>query len=804
MTKIYLTLLICVISQSSLSQNAIDSIGSKLNTYYSEYPQEKIFVHLNRPHYRIGQTVWFKTYLLNASTHVPTKKSDVIRVELVDPSGEIVSQRLIKTTDGNGHGDFVIKSTFEPGYYTIRAYTNWMRNFGSEQYFNTSFSVYPIEGLVRFRNQGNAENKIEIGFFPEGGEWLSGIASKLGIKAIDASGSGIQLTGIIADRDGEKVSSFQTNDLGFGSIDITPAEGEVYRALISTSESEESFDLPKPQNSGASIKVLHSFDSPNISIKISSKNQSLKNSSLVIHQRGQIIKSYKHQDDNSEFTFDLIKKDLTPGVFHATLFEESGFPIIERLFASNINVEQARGVIESQNAFRKGTRIVLDVSVKDLNENLLPSSLSLSVNQLSGIDYERSENIRNYLLLSSDLEGQIENPDFYFSNTQEAYNQLDLLMLTQGWKRFQWEDIVSGSPELKFKPEIGVRLSGTIVDFSNRSKPRQGIVSVSAGLESLYDVETDQNGRFELLGINLYDTVKLHFNAKRRVGKKGKFKDDVYIKVDKPSSPTFARERNWEASAEVFDQSEKELMDTAAYNLLDEVLIQTRKKVTKNKFDPFSQASERYGTPSDRIIADSLIENSAPRSIADFVRGVPGVAIGGAGSSQFIRFQGSSNSLRMYSAPQEVAEPLYLINGVPASESSVFNLNPYDISYIDLLRGTDASIFGVRGGNGVIAVYLRGLNGYRPPTESGVLAYMYPGYYKARSFTTSDYLGTLRLQKDPLGKAVHWEPMIKTSEKDLSKVTFEALDESANYVIKVEGITSDGTPIVNSKTVRVE
>ena len=183
------------------------------------------------------------------------------------------------------------------------------------------------------------------------------------------------------------------------------------------------------------------------------------------------------------------------------------------------------------------------------------------------------------------------------------------------------------------------------------------------------------------------------------------------------------------------------------------------------------------------------------------MRDIPGVAVIGSGPSAMVRLQGLGSQKRIVATNENMA-PLYLIDGVPTSETSIFSLNPFDIYYIDVLRGAEASLYGTRGSNGVIAIFLRPAELAKKIPRPGSLLYQFPGYYNARKFEFSDIMKS-NLAKDPLGVTVHWNPNIKVVN-GLGSLNFELPDQIGNYYIRVEGLTENGTPIFIEEAIKVE
>ncbi len=776
------------------------SIDEKFKEYHELYPNEKVYLHISKPHFRLGETVWFKAYIVDGSSHRPDSKSDVITVDLIDPSGKIMSQRILNKTHNRMDGDFDLDISFEPGAYTIRAYTNWMRNFDHDYFYSSTFHVFRGNGLTIFDRSNNQAKDLDLAFFPEGGDLIGGMESNVGVKSIDRWGKGIEVQGTVVDSSNREVASFKTNALGFAFFTIRPQISQQYKVRVSTSGDDYAFDLPRVLEKGFGLHLQNTFESDSISIHLKSVGVDLKDCSVLLHQRGIIRQSTTIQDNSPSFSMNLSKSELDPGVYHFTVFDPGDQPVAERLFAVNLSNYDPLAKLEKDSTYKSGT----DAEAVIRTREAISGSVSLSVTRANGPYYSTDQNIENYLLLGSDLKGHIEKPSGYLKTNRESHESLDLLMLTQGWKRFTWNEVLSDSVKsIEYEADVnGLVYSGRISNFYNRKKASESIVSMSTITSSTsFETKTDGQGRFKFTNLNFPDSIELVFEASRKVNKKGKMKKDTYIKFDKRKSPDIPQIRlSADLSSTTIEDLLKEV-DTADFTLLDEVVVSARKE-TKTVRDPFAKAKTIYLKPSIRIVADSVFKYSVGvKSVAGFLRNVPGLAVIGSGPSAKVRLQGLGKQQRIVATNENMA-PLYLIDGVPASEPSIFSLNQFDVSYIDVLRGAEASLYGTRASNGIIAIYLRSAELAKTVPRPGFLLVQFPGYYRAKKFEFTDIMKS-NLSKDPLGITVHWNPSIQL-RSGAGHFKFNLPDEPGNYFVRLEGLANDGSPLFLEEAILVE
>src|SRR3546814_9594021 len=128
------------------------------------------------------------------------------------------------------------------------------------------------------------------------------------------------------------------------------------------------------------------------------------------------------------------------------------------------------------------------------------------------------------LLLTSDLQGYVEDPTWYFDPSHsDAAGALDLLMLTQGWRRFTWERMLSAPPEaLSYKPEIDFEITGTVHDESGTPLPYARLVMLAGrGREAFAAEDTaDAEGHFRFAGHAFPASTRVLLQARNEKGRR--------------------------------------------------------------------------------------------------------------------------------------------------------------------------------------------------------------------------------------------------------------------------------------------
>jgi hypothetical protein len=766
---------------------------------------------MDKPYYSTGETVWFKAYTLDVLTNLPKLGNSVLRVDLLDTSNSIIDSRMLKIDEGNSIGEFNLPDSLSPGKYTIRAYTNWMRNAADEFFYRTSFDVVKTYISNSEISDTPKVKQLSIKFFPEGGDLIAGVPSIVGFKILGDNGLGVNVSGEILNGQGKIMTSFKPSVFGMGKFLIKPEAGDEYYARVNFGGKDLKFDLPDVLDSGCSMRINNGFNASTLTVAISSKDIDLHGGFIIGHQNGSVFFKIVNNCDNASFGIGLQKEIFPEGICHLTFFDKTGKPLTERVLVAN--QPQSNVIVQlekNQSSFKTRQKAKFELKLSEVDTNLLPSNLSVSITPADIIKFTRNgENIRNYLLLSSDLRGYVEQPEFYFDKTKDAFSALDNLMLTQGWRRFEWDDVLNEkNVPLKHYSEEGITVSGQLLNYYRRSETRKGHVSISVfdSEFSFMEGDTDEEGRFVFTGMNFLDSTKMLIKGHRAVGKKGKTDDDVFIKMDPYIYPKvntrvvsgipFDQEVNQDYLLEQIKMDKIDRAFSLDVIVLDEIEIFTRRN---RDDDPYEREGMLYREPSARLEFDSIPGYQTALSIFDLIRGrVAGVFVRG-------QFPNYSISIRSYRSMTGGNQPLYILDGIWVRRTVIGSLNPADVLFIDFLKGADAAIFGSRGANGVVAVYTRTKSEYKPEDERGSISMYHPGYDVPREFYTPDYeIPQDEHAKPDIRSTLYWNPSIVTGSDGTASFSFYTSDQQGTFDLRIEGVALNGNPIFYKDTFSVK
>ena len=747
-------LLLCIVCLTmTIDQPSFEELAKNVVSYHQDYPQEKIYLMHDKPYYVLGEDLWFSIYLRHAGDHGILTPSGLVYVELVSPLGNSLITRNIKITDGAGHGDFPLDPNWkQEGTFTIRAFTQYQQNFASEFIFEKQISILDsYQKIVTEQNTPQtaqaSDPGLRIDFYPEGGDLITGLKSTVAVQTQTTRGEGKAVKAKIFDRNNQLVTLFITNERGYGSFSLTPTPNMRYRLELVDAPAQPPIILPEAKEMGMTLRVQNKLADTLIIRAESTLPEGLKDAFILGHQRGKLLIANKFLEGKAQ-TLLVPTDSFSNGIAHITLFSPEGLPIAERL----TYVRQKRDIVnldiaELDRSYSK--RQPIKIAYKLSGNGHLEGILSATVfDQILATRPAYQSDISTYLWLSSDLPGIIADPGYYLQPGRQNSRDLDLLLLTHGWRRFQWEEISNPSAfTIKFLPENGFSVKGTTTRYLSEKKPTAANVflsSMGTGFQMM-QAEANDEGEFAFRDLQINDTTTLVLQGNRiKAGNKASKetvgpsdKNKVNIFIDEPAYPNFkqmAQDFSIRPDQSVLSTflAESRLstnVDAAYSDLwsidLAEVVVRGQ-QVSRDV--AFHQKSMLYKEPDQRLMLDSVPWALGKNNIFDVINGrFPGVEIIGSYPNKTARIRGI-NSISLETTAT------ILLDGAPVSDVTA-NTIPVDrIAFVDVIKGfSKSAIYGRN--NGVIAIYTKAARGgSRVSSGEGVLNMEHPGYYQAREF----------------------------------------------------------------------
>ncbi|GAC1303731.1 MAG: Plug domain-containing protein [Mucilaginibacter sp.] len=801
MKRIFLATAVLVMSLQSIAfcqtdSAAIKNAVSKLRTLLVDHITEKAYLHFDRPYayYVAGDVVYFKAYVTMGERHEPTNISGILHVDLINKNDALMQSIALKLSGGIGWGDFALPDTLQKGNYHIRAYTEWMRNTEHPYFFDQYISVSTINGVDRMAQSSQHSARPSLQFFPEGGNLVTDIRSKVAFKALGPDGLGVDVKGVVLDNENKEVARITSARLGMGVFDFIPEAERTYKARVTFADgSQDVVDLPRAQMKGIVLSV-NTADPAKVSVEIDAnrayyKENLNKDLNILVYWAG-TVRTIKTKLDNAVLGLDLPARNFRTGILQVKLLSQTGEPLSERMvFIQNPDLLNL-SLNANKATYGKRENVQLNLNAKSPDGNGVNGSFSVSVADESKIlvDENTENSILSYLLLTSDVKGYVEKPNYYFADvTKETRANLDVLMLTQGYRRFVWKQLLNNNlnTAATYKPEQYIDISGTLT-----TKAGQPIVDARVILLPLTQTETtDAQGRFRFAKVDFQTGTSFILKAPSSVGK------NAVLTLDKPATGPLISAGNiidskYNANADILaslqnNQRQGVLMASNEPLMLkgDKAIIQ---KNTRN------YRSSNIGGPghADQVVTGDEIKNAAMLSTGLngllhgvlFNSGVPALNTGYTVSSGI----------------QTLNPMLVVVDGSQIGRGvNIDQYNPVDIETVEILKGANASIYGVEGGQGVMVITSkqgseRGQM-ISKETSPGIFSITPPGLYKAREFYSPVYDATQAAGKlKDTRTTIFWKPEVTTDASGNASLNFFNADGAGTYRVEVQGIDSKG------------
>ena len=506
-------------------------IDNALNEFYHKHPQEKVALVTDRDEYGTGETIWLSGFLTCLGKPSPISK--VVYVELIDSSGYIDRRLILPVEEGVTEGNLFISDEFPAGRYQLRAYTRWMLNSDAALFFHK-------EIYLGDRPAAGASADYTFEWFPEGGNLVEGLTSKLAFRARRSDGCFVDITGKLIDSSGKAVKSFATLHDGMGSLVVHPAPGNSYSALIAfPGGNTKIIPLPVIKPSGVVLYVNHFLSAggdDSVYFRLSrsvADKEKYQHLVLCAQMEGRVDFTFINFDDdfagnynNSVLTAPtaLAIDSFGSGVLHLTVFDDKEEPLAERLVYLQRPRRMAAPVVSwdvrSFDAHGKNTfRIEVPGDSAGVYSVSVTRAGDGGVIGAKDGDEGASSNILSTFLLSADIHNEVRDWGWYCRNAQpETLHALDLLLLTSTWARFDWKKILhSDYPPVRYFAEPYLAVKGQAFWGSGKGKKpmRNGEFSlmVKAPFDSLFDlmqVPVDSEGRFSLVNLSFHDTASVY------------------------------------------------------------------------------------------------------------------------------------------------------------------------------------------------------------------------------------------------------------------------------------------------------
>ncbi|TWR29009.1 carboxypeptidase regulatory-like domain-containing protein [Mucilaginibacter pallidiroseus] len=637
----------------------------------------------------------------------------------------------------------------------------------------------------------------DVQFFPEGGELINGVRSRVAFKAIDINGLGIEAKGSVVDNAGTEVITFSSKHLGMGVFAMVPEEGKSYKANITFADgSKATYPLPRSMPGGINMTIYNAPADSNITLKISTNQnyfQANQNKHFYVIGQigGAIFFAAKTTLQSQVYNASIPKRKFPTGLVQFTLLSAFGSPVSERLIFINHKDNLKLNIATDKKIYTTRQNVRLSVLAKN---KLLPvqGNFSVSVIDEGKVPYDENNEttILSNLLLTSDLKGYIEKPNYYFlAKNATAEEDLDLLLLTQGYRRISYSNIINNRlPKLFLMPELnGIEIAGILRNNTGLPIAKGNLRLAIPGKQSVETI-TDMTGNFKLSNLNFKDSSQLTLSARNNPNNRNLMINVNPETVQSPSANAYAPDEitNIDSTFKPYLNNSKVRYD--ALHILKEVVI----KSTVIKRAPHLDYPMLSTLPP---LADQTIGAERIGSCPSLLTCLPAIALG-------ITFDNNLLYLtRYYNTPNKAPVQIYVdglavdanyLNGVRGD-----NVENIEVFYKDGVSGIN-NMFGTMG---IISITMKKIKKEKisfaqlqemiPPPS--ILNFMPFGYAPVREFYSPKYIVPKTNGTTDLRTTIYWNPKVITDKTTgTSTFDFYNADSRGTYRVTIEGLDTDG------------
>lgn len=786
-------------------------------------PREKIYVHLDKAIFAPQDTLWFKAYLVDATTNVFSKVSGLIYFDMFDANGTLIETICVPTAMGVAWGGIALKpDAYKAGSYTFRAYTNWMQNFGDAYIFKKEIKILdfikdenvyqldkkplPTPRKISARTIEKSKD-IDIQFLPEGGNWKADRMQKMAFKAVNYAGKGIEVTGEIFDSKQNKILDFKSNNKGMGYFMMVPILNEAYTATINSTEITKTQNLPKLASSGAFLQVNNSYGSDGLAINVDSDLPE-QEITMIGQSKGVACFTAKFISGKKYKTVYVPKSLFPRGICQILLIDGKNRVLNERNFFINRSQDLIIQPSTSTSVYGLRDSICVNIQASDFEKKPISGTFSVAVTDDNQIqkDSLNDNNILSHLLLASDLKGEIESPGYYFNHFDEQkHNDLEALVLTQGWIKYNWE--LDKRP--LFKAEKEFTISGRVTNITN--KPAINGQILLLGMKkpiSIMETRTDSNGVFIFRDFPVLDSAAFVVQAKNTKGKVG----TLGIELNEFQSAPFlmTAKNNLTNYEEPLDSISKQFI--AAKNEEYEAsfksgIILREVKITGKKTIKGSKNLNGDGN-ADITLTEKDLDKVAKKTLGDVLKeNIKGLHESVKPKTGFQLYKVNGSIFKMIIDGVEV--DYFFTNFDPTSKTEYlqFIKSYFDYYNAEDIKGIEIMTSGKNVNNYIkqyedpftvetyvfVEVTTRTGSGPFLRKSSNMFKYNPPAYGDNKEFYSPKYTDQNKGNKKPdYRSTIYWNPHILTNEKGIANFSFFSADKKGFYTVWIEGSDMNG------------
>lgn len=780
---LFFTLLFSLPLQAQQTNTEKEKINSTLNNYFA-LDRENIHLHLDKNVFITNEKIWFKGYVFDRKNNFPFINTSNVFAILADEKGNTLKQELLFADNGTFSGAFNLGNAYKSGTYYIHLYTNWMNNFSEDESAGFKISIINENDTSPPLFDSLDYSKINIDFYPEGGNFIAGIDNNIGLQILDCNKHPVPIKDVnLVNAKGDIIKNILINRFGNGRFNLIPTS-ETYKIVFTLNGIHYENTLPNVSQKGISLEINNYSLPEKTLVKIRTNTQSLASYSdkplyLVIQQDNKVSIidiSFSNKKLEQELLFS--NDYLNRGANTIRLLDSDFRQIAQRLI---FKYPETTANLTLENKGRLNNTILFSGKI-----NYPDAKISVSVLPVNSIASNNYTDICSSFLLNPYLYEKAENTSYYFDQPSRAkHYELDLLLLNQKAYKYEWDNIMSNPPKETFEFDYGLTLKGTVnQSLTDRKKYKIQLYSVLSGINERTEIN-DKN-EFYFKNLVLPDSSQVNFallkmpelkitelkvypqvlNARRN-----------FNKVFRPQLP--GCEIKTEVRTEEYEipHLKKKII------VLDEVEVQTKTKL-KN--------AGKLGNSNLRGF--KINENESNVDLLTFIQS-NGFQVSNQNGQVSITAKGR------HSFSGQTPVPLIYVNDRQImTQDQLDGIRMSDID--EIFINSHAIVPSANNNMGVIKIYLKKLTYTTLSKNSGKPLIINGGFEVIPIFKNIDYLSTTDKAFENFG-LIQWIPFLLTS--NTGSFNFEIPDTGVKSVkILIEGFSADGGLISETRIINLE
>ncbi|MBT8219341.1 MAG: hypothetical protein KJP00_05940 [Bacteroidia bacterium] len=772
----YITLLIMFTGWNGLhAQSDINFLAERYDMYHAQCPKTKVQLVFHQDKYTPGDTVFFKAYNITEDL-LRISGQQVAHVHLTDFAGTSLDYFKFLLKDGVGANQMVIPENAEPGYYLVTAYTDWMRNWGEDIFFE---QIIPVVSDQSFQ----AANTPNIKAMPEGGILVAGVPNNIGIY------SNLENDNIfLQDQNDIVIDTIRTDLKGLATYRFTPQQGMSY--VLRSQEQDLMIKLPEVSSQAYTLELtskkpkedliqFQASASPGAEIR----NQKIN---VLVTSRGRVYNVAEFTQETRPFVpLNIPVSDLPEGIAQITLIGPQEQILASRPFYVG-KPNPINAIIKTdKEEFKPRAPVRLEIAITDDNGQPVLGEFSVKATHAALFSDVAASSFNRQLVLPAMTGNAIsEDPN------GQALQEIDLYILTNATSE-PWSEILSGKKRNLLNAVNSSNLKSGKAIHSKSGKPISATSKIMFYMQDsgdLYLSGISEGGEFSLDLSEVYGQDELFSVAETRKGNEIEdleieWQTEIPALINKAPPTRFTNDAD-----EYAYYANKSKLIAQSYNL----------------FNAKSDTSEQWFLQSIPVFEDRFIEADISYNMEDYrTFGTMEELVKEVINPLKLYKQGNRRLMRVrYHDPDTGnGRPLYFINGKATKNTEFFlSLEPSEVQSIKIIR-TPKKLqrLGFMGRNGIIMIETRSKD-INSPIDPGS---QFLGIRRPIPYSHRDHSRSENTRIPDFRSTLYWNPSVTTNKAGKATLEFYTSDDVGTYDIKIEGLTVNGQPFTATRKISI-